>query len=80
MSDDDAWFEPKLYGIGAGLPVRWQGWALVAAYCAAALGAALALGRHRTLLFIVLAVLSAAMIAITAQHTRGGWRWRWGNY
>ncbi len=28
--DDKAWFTPKRYGYGAGLPVAWQGWALLA--------------------------------------------------
>lgn len=34
---DGSWFVPKRYGYGA-TPVRWQDWALVAAYIAAMLG------------------------------------------
>ena len=28
MSDGD-WFAPKRFGYGAGLPIAWQGWALI---------------------------------------------------
>ena len=27
--EDGAWFAPKRYGFGAGLPIAWQGWALL---------------------------------------------------
>ena len=30
----DAWFAHKNYGIGTGMPIRWQGWALIAAHLA----------------------------------------------
>ena len=33
--DDGAWFAPKRFGYGAGLPIAWQGWALLAGYIAA---------------------------------------------
>ena len=32
--DDGAWFAPKRFGYGAGLPIAWQGWALLAGYIA----------------------------------------------
>ena len=32
MSDDGPeWFAPKRYGYGSGLPIAWQGWAVMAA-------------------------------------------------
>jgi hypothetical protein len=34
MFDDGDWFHPKKYGYGAGLPMRWQAWVLLAAYIA----------------------------------------------
>ena len=33
------WFAPKRYGYGTGLPIAWQGWALLAAYGAGIAGA-----------------------------------------
>ncbi|HEU4959203.1 MAG TPA: hypothetical protein VFT56_02245 [Sphingomonas sp.] len=77
--DEDAWFAPKRYGFGAGLPIAWQGWALILGYLLAVGGAAaLLLPRNRLAWIVVLAALSAALIAIAVRHTRGGWRWRWG--
>ena len=34
MSDGPEWFAPKRYGYGPGVPISWQGWALVAGYVA----------------------------------------------
>lgn len=31
MSDGD-WFAPKKLGVGAGLPITWQGWAVTIGY------------------------------------------------
>ena len=30
--EEGYWFEPKKLGYGAGLPVAWQGWVLLAFY------------------------------------------------
>jgi len=76
--DDKAWFAPKRYGYGAGLPISWEGWAALALY-AAALGAATLLIPYSWLAFAAIVVAaSAALLVIAAQKTRGGWRWRWG--
>jgi len=79
MSDEeDAWFAPKRFGYGAGLPIRWQGWAVVALYLAA-IGAAALLIRYSWIAYGgILAAATAAFILVCAQKTRGGWRWRWG--
>ena len=29
MSDGPEWFAPKRYGYGSGLPISWQGWAVL---------------------------------------------------
>ncbi len=80
MSDEDVWFEPKPFGYGSGLPVRWQGWAVLAAYLVAVSVAALALAeRHRGLFIAAVLLMSVPLMVISAQHTRGGWRWRWGD-
>ena len=79
MSDGD-WFAPKRFGYGAGLPIAWQGWALMLGFTAALLIAGLLLAPRHPALFAVLAVvMTIPLIAISAQHTRGGWRWRWGD-
>ena len=78
MSDDPEWFAAKRYGYGAGRPIRWQGWAVTAGFVVL-VGLASLLARYSWIGFIsVLVMLTATFIAITAQTTRGGWRWRWG--
>ena len=79
MASDDDWFAPKMFGIGAGLPIAWQGWALLGGYLAlvASLSALLA-ERHPAIFAVSVAILTIGLVAIAAQHTRGGWRWRWG--
>jgi hypothetical protein len=77
--ENEAWFAPKRYGYGAGLPIAWQGWALCAGYALLVTGAGLFLAERSPLGFtaIVLAA-TAALLVICARKTRGGWRWRWG--
>ena len=79
MSDRAEWFAAKRYGIGAGLPIAWQGWAVLAAFFAAVGFAAWLFGKGdpRGLAVVVPAI--AALFIVTARTTRGGWRWRWGD-
>lgn len=76
--DDDAWFAPKSFGYGAGLPIRWQGWAMLLGHLGTVMIGAWLLRSNEA------AVLSWALLAgllplpLYALKTRGGWRWRWG--
>ena len=77
MSDGD-WFAPKKFGFGSGLPISWQGWAITILYAVAMIVAAGALmPRHRGIAIGIIVPLTAAFLVISAQHTRGGWKWRW---
>lgn len=79
MSDPPEWFAPKRYGLGAGLPIAWQGWAVLAGFIAV-VGLAIWLfgdGDPRGLAVVIPAI--AVLLIITARTTRGGWRWRWGD-
>lgn len=84
MTDDNEyWFLPKRYGYGAGLPIVWQGWALIAGYlvtlglCAVLIEWDAEVGGVTAAL--VLIVASVALMIVAARKTRGGWRWRWGS-
>lgn len=81
--DKRAWFAPKRYGYGAGLPIAWQGWALIAAYLlVVGVGVLLVEWDPQVGLVGAIALIIPATIAflvIAALRTRGGWRWRWGS-
>lgn len=77
--DDGAWFAAKKFGYGAGLPIAWQGWALILAFLGALIGLALLLMPGRPTPFVaIVVILSVLQLILVARKTRGGWRWRWG--
>ena len=79
MSDDDeAWFAPKRYGYGSGLPIAWQGWAALLAYLAAIVAAFFLIRYSWTAWAAVVVATTGAFVIVCAQKTRGGWHWRWG--
>lgn len=80
-----AWFAPKRYGYGAGLPIAWQGWAVLLAYLAINIGAAYGVrkifpntGIYSAAILIVALISTIVLILICAKTTKGGWHWRWG--
>ncbi len=75
---DGFWFAPKRYGYGAGLPVAWQGWLVLALYLAIVVLAAALLAPNLWAIFSVVIPATVILIVVAAQTTRGGWRWRWG--
>lgn len=80
MDDDDPWFAPKRYGFGAGLPIAWQGWALLGGFILAILLLCWLLLPEAPETFVAIAlILGGAFAILAARKTRGGWRWRWGN-
>ncbi|HVS22678.1 MAG TPA: hypothetical protein VMU03_03050 [Gammaproteobacteria bacterium] len=76
------WFGVKRYGYGWGLPVRWQGWAVLVAYFALLyLGIYYFKPRRDALslfFFFYFVVLSAALVAIIVVKGERPLRWRWG--
>ena len=78
MNDRHEWFAPKRYGLGAGLPIAWQGWALLAGYAAFIGLAVLIFGPENELALSIVIPATIALLLVVARTTRGGWRWRWG--
>jgi hypothetical protein len=80
MSDDNPeWFAAKRYGYGSGLPISWQGWALLLGYMLLVTLLALLIAPARPLVFVALLIpITVTFITISAKTTKGGWRWRWG--
>ena len=78
MSHRPEWFAPKRYGFGAGWPIAWQGWAVLALFMAAVGIALLLFGPDDPAALAIMLPALAALVIVTALTTRGGWRWRWG--
>jgi hypothetical protein len=80
-----AWFSPKTYGYGSGLPCSWEGWLVLAAYMIAVPLTHFLAFRLLPLSIAMMswlaltAALTAALILIARARTEGGWRWRNGN-
>ena len=79
MSDRPEWFAPKRYGLGAGLPCSWQGWAILLGFLAIVAGTSIAFADKPILILAIVLPLTALLLFVTAKTTRGGWRWRWGD-
>ena len=72
------WFAPKRYGYGAGRPIAWQGWAVLACYGLVLAIAILIAERSQLACLSIILSETALLLIISARKTRGGWRWRWG--
>ena len=78
MSEQPEWFAPQRYGYGAGLPIAWQGWLLLAIYLALVGTVIWLLDAWPVAAVAIIVTLSSLFMLISAKTTRGGWRWRWG--
>ena len=76
--DEDAWFAPKIFGYGAGLPIAWQGWLLLGAYMAVALLCGFLIEWDAEIgvpmAIILLLPATIILIIVSKNRTRGGWR------
>lgn len=76
-SDPRPWFQPKRFGYGAGLPITWEGWAVLILFLIGIIVACVMLtGLWQV---VAVATLVVTVIGVAATKTEGGWRWRWGN-
>ena len=78
MDDGPEWFAPKRYGLGSGLPIAWQGWAVTLGFIVVAILLCLRFSHRPVQLIAALAPFFVSFMIICARTTRGGWRWRWG--
>ena len=73
MNDGPEWFTAKRYGLGSGLPISWQGWAVLLIYVAVVTCSFFLFGERNPATFAVLIIATAILIVVTARTTRGGW-------
>ena len=79
MSDRPEWFAAKRFGVGAGLPIAWQGWAVFLAYILFLYFATQWLHPPTLEFWSAVVVLTGLFVWITVLTTKDGWRWRWGD-
>ena len=79
MANGPEWFAPKRYGYGAGLPITWQGWAVMIGFVVLVIGIGLLFKDRPAALIAAIIPPTVALIIISSRTTRGGWRWRWGS-
>lgn len=79
LSDDTKpWFRPKMFGFGAGLPIAWQGWMMLAFHVALIAGLAFLLRDHEAAMVAAIFAAAVVPLPIYVARTKGGWRWRRG--
>ncbi len=75
---DDYWFAHKRFGMGPGVPITRQGWALTISYVAVVVGIGLAFHDHPRQFVAAVIPVTITFLVIASRKTRGGWHWRWG--
>jgi hypothetical protein len=74
------WFPAKRYGWGWGLPLTWQGWAVLAAFIALIMADLWMFPPGKALPAFVACVVGLSMLLTAVCWLKGEPpRWRWGN-
>ena len=76
--DDRPWFRAKNHGYGAGLPIAWQGWAMLVAHLALIAGVTALLRGHPVVTVTLVILAAIAPMPLYRARTEGGWHWRSG--
>ena len=74
--NEDAWFARKKFGLGWGMPRRWQGWLVYAGYLLLIVGPApVILERSQTLYFGYAVVVTVLLVfVLLLKGERSLWR------
>ena len=69
MADRPEWFAPRRFGYGFGLPIAWQGWAVVLIYIAALYLASHLFDKSTAAFAIAVIAITAAFLWVAARTT-----------
>lgn len=72
LFDGRPWFRPKKRGYGSGLPIAWQGWALLAAHVALITGVSMLLHDRPAMMTIFVILAALAPMPLYRAKTGGG--------
>src|SRR3546814_13530287 len=73
--DERPWFRAKRHGSGAGLPIAWQGWVMLAAHIALIAGVATLLRSRPAAMTIPILLAAFAPTPLYRSPTEGGRHW-----
>lgn len=74
------WFPAKRYGLGWGVPLTWQGWAVLIAYVALLISGAVLIDIDQQIIGWLSYVLGlTGALLVICWRTGEPLRWRWGN-
>jgi uncharacterized membrane protein len=74
------WFRAKRFGYGAGLPFKWQGWAVLGVYTLTLIGL-IAISNQdgvapKIFALVLIPIATVILLVIVRKRTEGGWKWR----
>jgi len=72
------WFHVKRYGLGAGLPCSWEGWAVTAGFLAVIFAVGALGGEHSGLRIASILIAVAVFYVVARLKSDAPWKWRWG--
>jgi hypothetical protein len=79
-SSDNYWFPAKTYGWGWGMPIRWQGWVVLAAYLLALVTVSIfARPSNSPAAFVCGVVVATCALVLMCWITGEPPSWRWGD-
>jgi hypothetical protein len=74
------WFRVKRYGWGWGLPLTWQGWAVLAAFIALILADGWVFPPSKALAAYIAGIVGLSVLLVAVCWLKGEPpRWRWGD-
>jgi hypothetical protein len=78
-NNPNIWFPAKRYGWGWGLPVTWQGWAVMAVYTGVLIGLGWRLMPAQPASFALGIGIATALFSFVCWWRGETPRWRWGD-
>ena len=72
------WFRVKRYGVGAGLPCSWEGWAVGGMFLAVIVVTGALPREHAGLRVATILITTAVFCVVARLKSDAPWKWRWG--
>ena len=74
MDDRPEWFAQRRFGYGIGMPIAWQGWAVLLGYILTLYFASHLFDTSTVAFAAAVILITSLFLWIVIRTTRGGWR------